>query len=159
MAGPTPPLHRQELVAEFMKRLQATEETKDPRIVSELFDGNAEMINLTRPNTHSTPHSKTSSALKFWSQYLHAFDEIRSHFTNVVEGEGEAALEWISTGTLSMGVPIEYSGVSVIEFEGDVIKRFRTYYDSAAFLPHAAHTGHAYSQSVGVPEMTDQVSS
>jgi ketosteroid isomerase-like protein len=39
---------------------------------------------------------------------------------------------------LTNGRPVEYRGVTVIEFDGDAITRLRTYYDSAAFVPLAA---------------------
>jgi ketosteroid isomerase-like protein len=34
---------------------------------------------------------------------------------------------------LKSGTPIKYKGVSIVEFAGGKVKRFATYYDSAAF--------------------------
>jgi ketosteroid isomerase-like protein len=47
-------------------------------------------------------------------------------------------LEWISKGALSTSEDIRYQGVSILEMDGERIHRFRTYYDSAAFLPQGA---------------------
>jgi ketosteroid isomerase-like protein len=47
-----------------------------------------------------------------------------------------------STGTLSTGRPIEYRGVTVLEFDDGAVTRLRTYYDdSAAFIAPPAGTG------------------
>jgi hypothetical protein len=43
----------------------------------------------------------------------------------------------LATGLLPGGAPIEYYGVSLLEFDGSRIGRFRAYYDSAAFAPSA----------------------
>ena len=59
-------------------------------------------------------------------------------FTDTRRADGSATLEWKSDGTLPDGKPISYRGVSLIDFDGDRVKRFRTYYDSAAFLPEGA---------------------
>ena len=55
----------------------------------------------------------------------------------MIAGDGGAALEWESEGALPTGAPIRYRGVSLLEFAGDRVKRFRTYYDSAAFVAPA----------------------
>ena len=70
----------------------------------------------------------------FWKEYRAQFDEIRTTFVNVVEGDDQFALEWTSTGTLSGGRPIDYRGVTTIDLDGDLITGLRTYYDSAAFV-------------------------
>ncbi|MDN5759315.1 MAG: nuclear transport factor 2 family protein [Tomitella sp.] len=77
---------------------------------------------------------------RFWREYRDQFGEIRTTFFNVVEGEDQFALEWTSTGTLHDGRPIDYRGVTVIDLEGDLITRLRTYYDSAAFMLVPAST-------------------
>ena len=43
-------------------------------------------------------------------------------------------LEWTSTGTLTTGREVSYAGVSLLEFSGDLVQRFATYYDTAAFV-------------------------
>ena len=82
------------------------------------------------------PHGQSGKdgARTFWEQYRRVFGEIDSTFHNVVTGDGIAFLEWTSTGTLTNGSAFSYDGVSVLEFGGDEIEAFRTFYDTAAFL-------------------------
>ena len=48
-------------------------------------------------------------------------------------------LEWVSEGVIAAtGQPFNYRGVSVIEHDGEKAHKFRTYYDSAVFLPGGA---------------------
>ena len=76
----------------------------------------------------------------FWRDYRAVFRSIKSEFTHVIEGKDGAVLEWVSRGQLLNGEPVEYKGVSVLETGNDRIRRFRTYYDSAVFLPGGAKT-------------------
>lgn len=156
------------IVTDFMKCLQKAEENRDAKELSQLFTEDCELFNLTRQNTHtrngingrSLSHSTTQqNPAQYWRQYLNAFDHISSHFTNVIDDGRVAVLEWHSSGSLPMGLPIEYNGVSIIEHDGLKIRKFRTYYDSAAFLPHAAYSNKPYSETVGLPDMSPEISS
>ncbi|MCU1626276.1 MAG: hypothetical protein JWP64_1225 [Pseudonocardia sp.] len=69
------------------------------------------------------------------------FKEISTQFTNVVDGDGDAGLEWQSTGTLANGRDIDYVGSTFLTFEDGKILGVRTYYDTAAFLEVPASTG------------------
>jgi ketosteroid isomerase-like protein len=153
------PAVKNPLVKEFISRLQEMEKTHLVKPLIELFADPAELANLTRHNTHSKTPELQSSALRFWSHYLNAFDYVSSHFLRITEGEKNAILEWHSTARLPTGVPVDYQGVSLLEFEDDRITSFRTYYDSAALLPHHSHAEKRYSESVGIPEITDQATS
>ena len=120
----------------FAKALQQAEESRDPGPLVRLFAEDAELSNYTHRE------SGAEGARRFWSLYLDQFDEIRSSFSRLIEAEGQAALVWRSEGRLKGGQPIAYSGVSVLELDGDRVRRFETYYDSAAFLrPDASGRG------------------
>ena len=110
----------------FKQALQQTEETRDVSIVAGLFREGAKLTNLG--GDHGT------DAAKFWQIYLDQFTDIRSEFVSEVAAETSAALEWKSKGTLKEGTPVDYRGVSVIEFDGKSVTSFRTYYDSAMFV-------------------------
>ena len=110
----------------FKKALQQAEQSHDPAAVASLFGEGARLTNLG--GDHGT------DATKFWQIYFDQFSEIRSDFTGEILSEGRAALEWQSRGKLSDGRPVEYGGVSLIEFDNDAVTSFRTYYDSAAFV-------------------------
>ena len=124
------------LTEEFMRVLQRFEATGDLTPLLEMFDEAAEALNLGR-----TEAARGKEEVEgFWRDYRSIFRAIRSEFTHVIEGKDGAVLEWISRGQLLNGEPVEYKGVSVLETDGDRIQRFRTYYDSAVFLPGGAKT-------------------
>lgn len=47
-------------------------------------------------------------------------------------------MEWEASGQLKGGHDIAYRGVSLLDVDGEQVKAFRTYYDSAAFVTPAA---------------------
>ena len=73
-------------------------------------------------------------AQQFWQRYLSDFEQIHSEFSHHAELDGLGLMEWTSRGQLKGGHPITYRGISVIETDGEQVKAFRTYYDSAAFI-------------------------
>jgi ketosteroid isomerase-like protein len=115
-------------VQRFIDALQASERDKTPDAVAGLFGDDSELANLTHERKGK------DGARQFWGEYLNSFGEVRSEFVAVNEADGFAALEWTSTGTLPTGSPVRYKGVSVLETAGGVVRKFRTYYDSAAFV-------------------------
>jgi ketosteroid isomerase-like protein len=123
-----------EMTSRFMHTLQRTEETKNLEPLVALFSDDAELINLAMPD----PLTGKEGAHQFWEKYLSVFNHIHSEFIHVVEDNNSAVLEWISKGTLSTSEQITYRGVSILEFNAGKVHRFRTYYDSAAFLPQGA---------------------
>jgi ketosteroid isomerase-like protein len=118
----------------FMKTLQQVENTGDVEPLVAMFTEDAELINLAMIE----PLKGRDGARRFWQKYLSVFEGIHSKFINVVEGDRTAVMEWISEGTLSNGESVHYRGVSIIEIDSDRVSRFRTYYDSAVFLPQGA---------------------
>lgn len=67
---------------------------------------------------------------EFWTDYRKTFDEMKSEFLNVFADDSRhAALEWTTKGTED-GDTISYDGVSILEIEGDKVKRFMAYFDS-----------------------------
>ena len=120
----------------FMQSLQHAERTGELDRLLALFHDDAEALNLGR----TEPAQGRDGLEEFWRTYLSAFREIRSEFTHVIEADEGAVLEWVSRGALPNGEPVEYRGVSVLEVDGEHVRRFRTYYDSAVFLPQGAKT-------------------
>ena len=123
-----------EMTSCFMQMLQRIEETGEIELLVELFSNDAELMNLAMLE----PLKGKEGAHQFWDKYLSVFDQIHSEFTNVIENNDASVLEWVSKGTLSSSEEITYRGVSVLEFNNGKVQRFRTYYDSAAFLPQGA---------------------
>jgi ketosteroid isomerase-like protein/rubrerythrin len=117
----------------FIAALRALEEDYDlDRIVS-VFDDSAEISNPT----HDVPRRGREGAREFWRAYRDSFEVIRSDFSRVVEADGAAMLEWTSHGRILGGRPIDYSGVSVLELQDGKVHRFRTYFDTKAFIESA----------------------
>lgn len=126
-----------EITSHFMHTLQQIEKTGEIELLVNLFSNDAELINLAMLE----PLKGKEGARRFWDKYLSVFDRIHSEFTNVVESNSTSVLEWVSKGTLSTSEEITYRGVSVLEFNNGKVHRFRTYYDSATFLPQGAKHG------------------
>lgn len=77
---------------------------------------------------------------QFWQEYRAQFQSISTTFYDVVEGGDRVALEWTSDATLADGRPLQYRGVTVVDFTGDKVSKLRTYYDSAQFAATTADT-------------------
>ena len=119
----------------FKSTLQQIEQTRDPEALVALFAPDSELLNLAL----TEPMKGTDGAKKFWSNYLAAFEKIQSTFHHTTDGDHTAVLEWISEGVIAAsGEPFNYRGISVVEHDGEKAHRFRTYYDSAVFLPGGA---------------------
>jgi ketosteroid isomerase-like protein len=122
------------IAEKFIQTLQQVEENKNVEPLVSLFTEDAQLSNLAS----ASPLQGKDGARQFWQKYLSVFQQIHSNFTNVVESNGSAVLEWNSEGTLTSGEPLKYQGVSIIETVNGKVQRFRTYYDSAVFLPQGA---------------------
>lgn len=118
----------------FARTLQQTEKERDVGPLVELFDDGAELENLAA----ESPLTGRDGARRFWQKYLDSFREVASTFTHVHEADGTAVLEWVSEGELPGGHPVRYRGVSVLEIADGRVRKFRTYYDSAAFVAPTA---------------------
>ena len=117
----------------FMEVLQQYEKTRDLGPLVEMFDDQSELENLLS----KAPARGREGARKFWAHYLDNFGSIESTFKHVTKSNDAAVLEWESAGTLADGRPVRYRGVSVLEFGGGCVRRFRAYYDSASLLEPA----------------------
>lgn len=113
----------------FMDALQTLEQNKDPNTLAVLFTDDATLERFT----HKT-YKGQEDTQRFWTEYLEPFNDLATEFFNVTEDGDGAVLEWETKGSLANGKPIHYRGVSSLSFDGDKVKAFRTYYDSAAFL-------------------------
>lgn len=95
----------------------------------ELF---AEGATLQRPEKDASGADQGPE--EFWRQYREVFSSLSTEFVFVREEGDLGVLEWTSTGTLTTGREVSYAGVSLLEFSGDLVQRFATYYDTAAFV-------------------------
>ena len=116
------------LAETFKSDLQRLEQERSVDIIVKHFSDDATLKRLT-PETYKGK----SEAETFWQEYLDTFKTQETAFSHTTTADGTAVLEWTSKGELPNGQPFEYSGVSVLEHDGDKVSAFRTYYDSATF--------------------------
>lgn len=116
----------------FADALRSLEEGDDQPMLDQ-FEQGAE---LKRPERKGS-RGESDDAQSFWAEYMGQFGQITTEFDRVVDSGDEGILEWHSTGTLATGRSIEYAGVSLMTFGDEGVKRFATYYDTAAFIAPA----------------------
>ena len=118
----------------FMSALEELDSSSDTGSITSLFADSAELL---RPEVDKTGSSNQDPD-QFWSDYRNQFSEVSTEFGEVQDTDSFVSLEWRSNGELSTGRPIEYAGVSLLTLDDDgKVKRFSTYYDTAAFLEPA----------------------
>ena len=107
---------------EGLGRLEAEQALDD---IVALFAEDCDVGNVVTPRQFKG----RDGAWEFWQSYRGTFGNVKSDFRNVIVTGNLAALEWVSKGTTADGHPISYEGVSILEIEGEKIKRFRAYFD------------------------------
>lgn len=120
-----------DLTERFVEALGELHQSGDVEPLIELFGDDATLSKAGIPHEQ---HGK-GGARTFWEQYREVFDDIDATFRHTVTDDNVAYLEWTSHGHLRDGADFEYDGVSVLEGDDDAIVAFRTYYDTAKFLP------------------------
>ena len=120
----------EELTERFVTALHQLHTDRDAEGLVALFSEDATLAKLGHQHEAHGPEG----ARQFWDDYRAVFDDIEATFTHTISDDSSVALEWTSTGSLSGGHPFSYDGISVLQADGHQISRFRTYYDSAAFV-------------------------
>lgn len=116
-----------EVAENFKEALWKVERDRDLEPMIQVLAEGCEVGNVAVPKTFRG-HDE---AREFWTSYRKTFDEMESTFRNVfADGEGHAALEWRTEGTAD-GDSVSYEGVSILEIEGDKVRRFTAYFDSS----------------------------
>lgn len=110
---------------QFIDALAALEERREVDPIAALYADDADLSNPLVQHKHRGKQG----ARDFWTMYRSAFGSIRSEFHHVVADAGCALLEWTSRGERSDGQPVEYRGVTVLEYGDGGIRAFRTYFD------------------------------
>jgi ketosteroid isomerase-like protein len=109
----------------FVEALRTLEDERDVEPLVEMHTEDCEVGNVSVPKTF-TGHE---GLREFWTSYRNTFGEMRSTFRNVLATEDKAALEWTTEGA-SDGEEVSYDGVSILEIEGEKVKRFMAYFDA-----------------------------
>ncbi len=122
------------IATQFMDALQEIEKTRTVDPIVKLFSDDAKLSRLS----YSGVYEGKDDAERFWREYLGTFKSLETTFHSVIEGDEQVTLEWESRGELMNGDPLHYCGVSLFRVDGDKVASFRTYYDSASFLPRGS---------------------
>jgi ketosteroid isomerase-like protein len=119
-----------EVADNFVEALRKLEEDRDVEALVKIHTEDCEVGNVSVPGSF-----KGQDGLReFWTEYRKTFGEIKSTFRNVFATEEGAALEWTTEGT-SDGESVSYAGVSILEIEGDKVRRFMAYFDTRDLTP------------------------
>lgn len=116
----------QEVAENFKEALWKIELNRDVEPMLDVLSEDCEVGNVAVSETF---HGQ-EEAREFWTQYRKTFEEMESSFRNVFATDGRAALEWTTEAT-EEGKTISYEGVSILEIEGDEVKRFMAYFDAS----------------------------
>jgi hypothetical protein len=119
-----------EVADSFVEALHKLEEDEDVEALVAIHTDDCEVGNVSVPGTFRGH----DGLREFWTSYRSTFGEMRSKFRNVFATEEGAALEWTTEGT-SDGDSVSYAGVSILEIEGDKVRRFMAYFDTRDLTP------------------------
>ena len=114
-----------EVADNFVAALWELEENENVEPLVEVHTEDCEVGNVSVPGTFNGHEGLR----EFWTNYRSTFGEMKSEFRNVIATEEGAALECTTKGTPS-GDSVSYDGVSVLEIEGDKVRRFMAYFDT-----------------------------
>ncbi len=111
----------------FIVALADLELNGDVEPIAALFAESSEVGNVVTDGKENS----AKTAREFWQNYRATFGEVQSKFRNKIFSDSTAALEWTTIGTNKNGQSIRYDGVSILETDGEKIKRFFAYFDPA----------------------------
>jgi hypothetical protein len=119
-----------EVAGNFVEALRKLEEDRDVEALVEIHTEDCEVGNVSVPGSFRGH----DGLREFWTSYRSTFGEMKSTFRNVFATEEGAALEWTTQG-ISNGDSVSYCGVSILEIEGDKVRRFMAYFDTRDLTP------------------------
>ena len=118
----------EQVAKQFIDALWALENSKDAEPLAGLYTEGAAIDNILAPNRFQGP----DGARKFWTDYRGTFEKAHSEFRTVTASETSAALEWTTSGTSFNGTPFSYTGVTILETDGEKVSRSSAYFDPSA---------------------------
>jgi ketosteroid isomerase-like protein len=122
----------EELARRFIEALHALEDGDEEQAdaVAALFADDARLTNAAL-QLHGGEQTGAEGVRQFWVNYRRALGKARSEFHHVMSDDRAAGLFWTTGGTFPDGAPLQYDGVSLLEFdEQGRIARFQGYYDT-----------------------------
>ncbi len=114
-----------ERVQRFVDALAKLEESGEVEPLVSLFGDDARVSNAASQRVFSG----RDGARQFWKEYKGTLARVKSTFRNMIESADRVALEWETQGTAHNGAAVSYEGVSIIEWDGEQIRRFYAYFN------------------------------
>jgi ketosteroid isomerase-like protein len=122
----------EELIDRFVHALEELERFNNTKPLVALFAVDAVLLSPVYTDGIKGPEGIE----RFWQEYRHTFSDIASHFRRKLVCNNVATLEWSSEGHLAGNRgTARYAGVSIFEHDGQKIRKFNTYYDTAQLFP------------------------
>lgn len=121
-----------QLAQQFIDALHQLEQGGEQDVpgIAGLFSDDARLTNAAL-TLAGKQHSGREGVQAFWKEYRSTFGEAYSEFYQITSSDNAAGLFWTTKGTDNQGRPMEYDGVSLLEFDqGGKIRLFRGYYDT-----------------------------
>ena len=109
----------------FVDALTKLEQSGELEPLLALFAEDAQVSNVASTRVFTG----LEGARQFWKEYKALLARVRSTFRNMIESGDRVALEWETQGTAHNGAAVSYEGVSIIEWDGERIRRFYAYFD------------------------------
>ena len=125
-----------EMARRFVEALGRLEQDSDFSPMLALFARDCEV------GTVAVRKEGRQGVAEFWNHYRGSFSHMRSSFRNVIEAGGRIALEWETRGAAADGTPLHYEGMSILEVDGDAIRRFHAYFDPREIARQLAPLSH-----------------
>ncbi|WP_336923273.1 nuclear transport factor 2 family protein [Aquipuribacter sp. SD81] len=125
---------RDETTRRFIAALRKVEQDGDLDGLAGLFTDDAEVLSI---DGHG-PRQGQDGIRELFREYVGQFDRLSTTFTQVTEGENRSALEWTTDAVRPGGHEVTYTGVTVIDRDGERCTGFRTIYDSARLMQKVA---------------------
>jgi len=119
----------------FVDALAKLEERGDMEALVALFADDAQVSNVASRRVFSG----REGVRHFWTDYKAMLARVKSTFRNMIESGDRVALEWETQGTAQNGAAVNYEGVSILEWDGDRIRRFYAYFDPGLLGREIAH--------------------
>jgi ketosteroid isomerase-like protein len=120
-------VNTEQLADSFTRAVREVENNHDLKPMVALFAADAMLFNPV-----FTQGVKGHDGIeRFWRLYRDTFSDVRSRFRRTLVCGNTAALEWRSDGHLADGkTPVRYSGVTMLDFDGQKISQMKVYYDT-----------------------------
>ncbi len=119
----------------FVDALTKLEESGELEGLLALFAEDAQVSNVASRRMFTG----IDGARQFWTEYKGMLARVKSTFRNMIESGDRVALEWETQGTAQNGAAVNYEGVSIIEWDGDRIRRFYAYFDPGLLGREVTH--------------------